>query len=275
MTEIMDATQTEPTQETSTEQTSTEQEQTPTNWYGEEHNDLVKAKGWDVNGFLKSYKELEKFKGVGEHLLIPESAEDADGWNKIYTQLGRPESSEKYTFTNETGVKISDELMAGFKKFAFVEGYTQKQLAGAIQFQLEAVKASEEVDRTQREQLREENVSNMKQKWQDGYEPTIIKIDNIAEKLGIKSYFEDLGIDKEPEIVNMLLTIANSDSDSQLTTTGHTPPASKTLQERLKDVMASDAHKNEFHVDHKKAQAEFLDINMQIANSGQGIAPRE
>ena len=273
MTEIMEAN--EPIKTASSEAPATEPSGQGGVWHGDEYAELVKAKGWSgADAALKSYSELEKFKGAGDHLLIPKD-DDVDGWSKVYNMMGRPETADKYQFTNETGVEISDELFNGFKAFAHKEGYSQKQMAGAIEFQLEAVKASEDMFTQQRKERSDGHIEAMRQKWQNEYEPTVTKIEATAEKLGVKAFLEEMGISKEPEIVNMLLTIANSDSEDNLNAGGSPAPVAKGLSEQLKDIMASDAFNNKFHQDHKKVMAEYMELNHQIANSGQGRAPRD
>lgn len=275
MVELMD-----PNKPAQTEAPNTE----PTGWmnsageFGEGTPEIIQTlldkKQWkNINQIVDGYTELEKFKGTGEHLVIPESADDVEGWNKIYGKLGVPESADKYEFTNETGVEISDELLTSFKTFAKNENYTQKQLAGAIQFQLEAVKASDEIFATQRTEREEGHIQAMRQKWQNEYEPTKIKIDSTAEKLKVKDFLKEMGIYNEPEIVNMLLTIANSDSEDPLTETGD-KIVTTSLHDKLKEIMKSDAYNQRFHLDHKKAMIEYMELNQQIANSGQGQAPR-
>ena len=236
---------------------------------------LIEKKKWtNVSQLADGYSELEKFKGSGEHLVIPESVDDAEGWAKVFNAIGRPESAEGYAFDNQTGVELNDELMSGFKEFAHKAGYSQSQLEGAIQFQLESIKAGDEIYATQQAERKTENIDAMKQKWQADYEPTITKIDATAEKLGVKAYLENLGIDKEPEIVNMLLTIANSDSEDPLNPSGELAPLPTTLNDKLTTLMESDAFKERFHPDHKKVHSEFMELNMQIANLGQGKAPQ-
>ncbi len=237
---------------------------------------LLDSKKWtNVEQLVKGYSELEKFKGVasGDHLVFPENAEDVEGWNKIYSKLGKPETADKYEFKNETGVEIGDELMSAFKEFAHKENYTQKQLAGAVQFQLEAVKASEEISAQQSQERKDSNIEAMKDRWKDKYDTTQTKINAIAEKLQVKSFLEEMGIDKEPEIVNMLLTIANSDSEDNLNPDGAPAPAAKGLQEQLKDIMSTKAFADKFHVDHKKIMSDYMNLTRQIANAGLGRAP--
>jgi len=237
--------------------------------------ELLDKKKWtNVSQIADGYMDLEKFKGAGEHLVIPESAEDVEGWDKVWSAIGKPDSADKYEFNNESGIELSDDLMNGFKEFAHSANYTQDQLAGAIKFQLDAIKAGDDLFLAQKEEHETENINAMKQKWQDEYEPTVTKIDSTLEKLGVKEYFKSLGIDKEPQVVNMALTVANSDAEDTLDVIGGKIPATETLQDKLQKILKSDAFKERFHKDHKKVHAEFMELNMQIANAGQGRAPQ-
>ena len=283
MPEFNDANVTTVTPEVTTPITSVTPEATPWTMTNGEFGDgtpdnikgLLEKKKWtNISQMADGYIGLEKLKGSGEHLVIPESKEDVDGWNKVWAAVGKPESADKYEFTNESGVDVSDELITGFKDFAHGLNFTQDQLAGAIKFQLDAVKAGDEMYAAQQEEKKTGNIDAMKQKWQTDYEPTVTKIDAAAEKLGVKAYFESLGIDKEPQIVNMLLTIANSDSEDTLEVTGGSVPAPATLQGQLQEVMASEAYKERFHPQHKAVMAKYMQLNMDIANTGQGRAPQ-
>jgi hypothetical protein len=68
-------------------------------WYSgapPELQGLVEKKGWkDLSDSLKSYAELEK-QFHGDKLPLPKDENDADGWGKVYTKLGRPETPEGY-----------------------------------------------------------------------------------------------------------------------------------------------------------------------------------
>ena len=59
---------------------------------------LLETTKWQtVEDMAKGYTELQKFTGVGKHLVIPE-ADDVEGWNNVYNQLGRPETPDGYQF---------------------------------------------------------------------------------------------------------------------------------------------------------------------------------
>lgn len=85
-------------------QGGTEGGQTQQAWYepfGFQPEDVgyIQNKKWDNPAkLLTSYKELEKFHGVpaDQILKLPKDQSDAEGWNKVYSRLGRPETPEAY-----------------------------------------------------------------------------------------------------------------------------------------------------------------------------------
>ncbi len=230
-------------------------------WYGDDHATIVESKGWKgVDDVLNGYVSLEKLQGM------PEFAEYMKG-------IPAAVEDYKYTYGGEGDSPVSDELVQGFFKLAHEKKWPNAFVQDTIDFQLESIKAADEIYTSQQAEKKEENISAMKQKWQADYDPTITKIDAVAEKLQVKEYFEQLGIDKEPEIVNMLLTIANSDSEDKLQPGGEPLVAAKTLHDQLKEIMESEAYKERFHPDHKATMKRYMDLNMEIANAGQNRAP--
>ncbi len=247
---VSDAPATEPIADVTTEK-----------WYGDDHATMVESKGWKgVDDVLNGYTSLEKLQGM------PEFAEYMKGVPATVEEY-------KYTYGGEGESPISDELAKSFFQLAYEKKWPNSFVQDVIDFQLESISAGDEIYTTQQLEKKEENISAMKQKWQDDYDPTITKIDAVAEKLQVKDYFEKLGIDKEPEIVNMLLTIANSDSEDKLSETGEPLVAAKSLHDQLKEIMESDAYKERFHPDHKATMTKYMAINMEIANAGQNRAP--
>ncbi len=231
-------------------------------WHGEDYGELVKAKSWkSADDVLNGYSQLEKLQGMPE-------------FSKYMSDIPKSIDGYKYEFKGEGDSPISDELKNGFFQLASDKKWPNEFVNDVIDFQLDAIKAGDELYATQQTERKTENIETMKQKWQADYEPTVTKIDAMAQKLGVKEYFEKLGIDKEPEVVNMLLTIANSDTEDTLETNDDSPPAPTTLHDKLNEIMASDAYKQRFHKDHKETMQRFMDLNMEIANAGQQQAPQ-
>ena len=235
---------------------------------------LMEKKKWtNINQIVDGYGELEKFKGAGEHLVIPE-AEDVEGWDKIRTQLGWVGSADKYEFTYDGDVSIGDELIGQFKEYANQRRWSQKEFEETVRFQLDAVAAQTEAYNVQTREREQENILAMKNKWGEAnYDSTFRGIEATAQKLGVLEFFRKLNIDKEPEIVNMLITINSSDAEDTITPS--TPPAAtKTPLEELSEIKTSKAFLEKFNPEHKACMARFMELNMIVANAGQGSAPR-
>ena len=259
MTELLDVktgTDTETSTAESTAESSAEK------WHGEDYGELVKAKSWkSADDVLNGYSQLEKLQGMPEFSkYMADIPESIDGY--------------KYEFKGEGESPISEELKNGFFQLASEKKWPNAFVNDVIDFQLDAIKAGDELYATQQETRKNENIELQKQKWQADYEPTRTKIDSMAEKLGIKGFLENHGIYQEPEVVNALLTIANSDAEAPLNPDGDDPPVPTTLQDKLKEIMASDEYKQRFNPGHKAAMEEFMELNEKIVNAGQQQAPQ-
>ncbi len=234
---------------------------------------LLEAKKWtNITQIVDSYLELEKFKGIGEHLVIPE-AEDAEGWNNIYKQLGRPETHDKYELNYGGEVEISEELTGQFKQFAHGLGLTQKQFESIVGFQLDAVTAQAEAYDTQLATQKEGNVQALKQKWGANYEVKVKGARIIADSLGIYQTLEAKGLASDPDIINMLDTIASKTAEDVISPSTSVV-AQKSPLEELEELKKSEPFLQKFHRDHKSCMARFMLLNQQIANAGQSQQPR-
>lgn len=279
MPEIMDV-DTEPIKTAQTPAPPTE----PTSWMSptgeirdgapDKIRELFEKKKWtNVEQGFDSYLELEKFKGIGEHLVIPE-AEDAEGWDNVYKQLGRPETFDKYELGYDGDVAISEELTGQFKQFAHGLGLTQKQFESLVRFQLDAVAAQTGAYETQLATQKEENIKTLKDKYGEvNYDVKIKGARIIADGLGIYETLEAKGLASDPVIIAMLDKIASRTSEDVITPQ---PPATpeKSPQEELDEIKKSEPFLQKFHRDHKSTMLRFMELNQQVANAGQARQPR-
>lgn len=280
MTEIMDV-DTEPTKPAQTPAPDTE----PTGWMSptgeirdgapEAVRNLLEAKKWtNVEQITDGFVNLEKMLGAGEHLFVPESAEDTEGWNNVYKILGRPETHDKYELSYDGEVEISDELVGQFKQFAHGLGLTQKQFGDVVKFQLDAIAAQGEAYNAQLATQKEENIAALKQKWgETNYEVKVKGARIIADSLGIYQTLEAKGLASDPTIIEMLDTIASRTAEDVITPQPLTTSA-KTPQEELEEIKKSEAFLQKFHKDHKTTMVRYMQLNQDIANAGQAQQPR-
>jgi hypothetical protein len=235
---------------------------------------LLEAKKWSkVEDIVNGYLELEKFKGVGEHLVIPE-AEDAEGWDDIYSKLGRPETHDQYEFNAPEGTELSEDLIGSFKQFAHGLGLTQKQFDNIVSFQLDAVTAQSTEYDQQLEQQKLQNVQALKEKWGEANFETKIKgAKIIADSLGIYQTLEDKGLASDPEIIVMLDSIASKTSEDVITPPNR-QPVQKSATEELDEIKKSESFLNKFDANHKTTMARYMELCQVLANTGQSRAPK-
>jgi hypothetical protein len=267
MPEILDV-QTEPVKTAQADAPVTE----PTNWMpltDEQRNSapegvkkLLETTKWgSVEEIANGYAELQKFTGVGKHIVIPD-VDDTKGWDNVWNQLGRPETSDGYTL--EPNEAINDELASKWKQFAHSQHYTQDQMAGAVQFQLDII---ESIANTEAEEkLAADEL--LKSEWKEQYSDRVAGARMVADKLGIYDTLKAKNLISDPDIIRMLDVIKSRSAEDVITP--QSPPAGqKTSQEELEEIKASDAFKQRFHEKHKETMTRYMELNNLIANSGQ------
>lgn len=80
----------------------------------------------------KAYMNLEKLVGR-EKIPVPQSDEDAEGWDRWYKASGRPEALDKYTFNRPKDIPkdlpYDEQAETDFRTWAFANGLSQRQAA--------------------------------------------------------------------------------------------------------------------------------------------------
>jgi hypothetical protein len=109
-------------------------------WFGAdvapEIKGYVENKGWDSPiKAIEGYKHLEQLMGAdkaGRGVVWPKDETDADGWNSIYSRLGRPEKPDGYKLPVPEGQSdvFAKTLMPKFHEL----GFSQKQAEGLAKF---------------------------------------------------------------------------------------------------------------------------------------------
>ena len=145
------------------------------NWWDSiEDSDLkgyVANKGWkDSTELAKGYQNLEKLLG-SEKLPMPKGDDDADGWNKLYSKLGRPDSPDGY------GFKAPEGEDGTFAKTAAEEfhklGLTAKQAEGLSQWWQQQAQGFNEQQQQQTAQQAEQALAELKNEWGNKYDENV------------------------------------------------------------------------------------------------------
>lgn len=85
----------------------------------------------DVPSLVKAMRGLEATLG-GEKVPVPKSADDSEGWDRLYKAIGRPDAPEGYKFD---AIPNADPALTGaFAPVAHKLGLTQAQAEGIASF---------------------------------------------------------------------------------------------------------------------------------------------
>jgi hypothetical protein len=135
---------------------------------------VVENNGWkSPEDAVRNYAELSKKLGVPKDrlLTLPERSDDAEGWNSIYSRLGRPEKAEDYGLEK---LKNADPAYAGvIAKVMHEAGVSKAQATKIVEAHskfLDDYLAKQEADRNTKI---EADKVQLKGEWGDQYQSTI------------------------------------------------------------------------------------------------------
>ena len=140
-------------------------------------------KAWKTpQHILESYRNLEKH--LGAKVRTVPADDDAEGWNKFYNELGRPETPDGYKF--DLPEEYNPELVKFYQDAAHKHGLTKKQADGFLM-------AYMDLENTVREEMaKQQDVKVMaaqqelKQEWGAKYEENLNLALRGAKTLGLE-----------------------------------------------------------------------------------------
>lgn len=145
------------------------------NWWDSiEDSDLkgyVANKGWkDSTELARGYQNLEKLLG-SEKLPMPKGDDDVEGWNKLYSKLGRPETPEGYGIKAADG---QDPTLANAAASKFHElGLTEKQGQALTNWWAEQSQGLLDAQSAAQAQSAEQAITELKNEWGDKYDENV------------------------------------------------------------------------------------------------------
>lgn len=173
-----------------------------------------------VEALGNSYAELQKLQGT---LLSPPKEGDTDEaraakMDKIYSQLGRPESAADYKVEKPAevpeGMEWSDAAAQSLKEMAFGIGLSQAQLDKAVAWQLEqqtkTVQTIQAAEADRQKAITAEKAAAVDKlkatHGNSGYDAIVQGAVNLLKSYGndsIVQKFQEAGFDRDPEILEM------------------------------------------------------------------------
>lgn len=147
------------------------------------------------------YKDAIEALGRTGGVEIPKE-DDSAGWDALYTQLGRPESAEKYSSTAKLPVKDST-FEKELRDIAFTAGLSQKQYDSLFSMMVQRQTTELDALKARRAAAHDQCVQSLKTTWGESYEENrnlmTRGLKAVADEKQIHK-LEQLGIADDPDV---------------------------------------------------------------------------
>jgi hypothetical protein len=179
-----------------------------------------KLKKFDsVAAMGKGYVNLEQ--SYGKSVKIPEEG-DVDGFNELYTKLGRPETEDKYEIEAVEGFDMTGEVMTAVKSAAHMQGLNPKQLNGVAGAYMRGVKAQQEAAQKEIDAKNAERWANYKVEWGETKTAENIELAKrvIRDAPELEGIITEEMVESDPLFVSLMSRLMRKSMDDTLVTGG-------------------------------------------------------
>jgi hypothetical protein len=209
--------------------------------------DLISKKGYkSVEDIASSYSELNK--KLSSSYRIPDEL-TPEITNDMLTKLGRPESSDSYTFSVE-GVSYDNDTFEVFKDYAHQQGLTQSQFENLVKFDIERSNQYLENVKSASEEV-------LKGKYKENYEYKMSVADKMMDTLGLSDVLKSIGLYDHADVKEAMLKIADMTAESVMP--DNKPQAAKSREDAIKELMSHPAMHDRLHPEHATVHKAWLD----------------
>lgn len=136
---------------------------------------------------VTSYAALRALSDDGARIRLPSDADDTEGWDKIHTKLGWPDSPEGYELPELEPQEGKIDLTPKIREWAHNRRMTQAQTAGITEDFLDHMAELQEQSATALQARVVEEHNEMRSLWGEKYEANAKAAANGANTLGLSS----------------------------------------------------------------------------------------
>ena len=225
--------------------------------FSDEQIGLAQNKGWETaSDMLKSYSELEKFRGADENSLLKlPKDDDENGWKEVRKKLGMPDTADEYVINTPEGMEFSEDDQNWFKEAMHKRGMSS---ADATEFFSDL--SGREVSLRQAQEAaaneaKEADVASLKSEWGPKFDERVELANRVLRGNGIspeqvEGLRDSLGFKQTIELMANLGE--KMGGDTILQGDAETPAFGKTMQQYKADLAQLNAEigadKNRFEL---------------------------
>ena len=220
---------------------------------------LVEAKGFKgIEDISTAYSNIEQMKGDWNNpdsMKLPKTFTD-EHTAMLNERRGVPkDGGYTYDFGDS---KIDEGLLTGVQALAKQDGWTQDQYKNTVDLWQATQANAGAAYEAEVAELKTQGEEANKTSWGDQYDTNVAKADEFAVKMGLDKLLANYGINEYPDVRAKLFEMSAMTDESALP--GHKITVVPNKQERMDELMNSDAMKNRAHPEHKATHEEWLKL---------------
>ena len=247
-------------------------------WRGSLPEDLKNHPGLqdfkDVPGLAKSYLDNQKY--IGKDKIVIPGEDDTDGWNNVYSKLGRPEKAEDYEYNAPEelkGLPVDEEAINNARQKFYELGLSKKQAAGLFELYNNGVISKVQGATDELNKARTLSEETLKLKWGAAYNQNFDIAKNAVTELGDPNLVKTLnetGLGNDSRVIEMFYNIGlkiSEDSAKGGNRGGTFISTPEQAKSKIAELHADDkfmaVYNSNTHPEHKAAVQKMADLFKQ------------
>ena len=224
-----------------------------------------------VESLAKSWVNAQKLIGK-EKLPLPTGADDKEGWNTVFSRLGRPEKAEGYEISKDgvpTEVPVDENFLTNFKTIIHGLGLTPPQAQGMFNWWVDTEKGT--ITQMNETDLANKQTSEtaLRQEWGKAYDQNVKLAATVIGKFGGADAQSLLGsgFANDSKVVKLLASIGKAMSEDSDLLLGEAPATHTPAEAQIEiDRIKGDMKHPYYHAEHPehKAAVEFMQNLFQM-----------
>lgn len=239
----------------------------PPEWAPEKFWDKEK-KTVRVEELGKGYKNLEQLLGR-EKIPMPSSDDDIEGWDRVYSALGRPETADAYEFKRPElpeDLPYDEDLEKSFRSYAHANGLSKKQATAAYDFWVKRQVESHSAWANSQKQEKDRVQADLIREYGNGYEGFLTSARSAMGQFAdpdFKAYLDQSGLGNDPRMIRVFGKIGRAmngetklaGSPAQQMSSGDIDKAINEFREKNSEALYDRSHPN-----HQRAVDEWHNL---------------
>lgn len=155
----------------------------------------------------RSYLSLERLLPA-DKLALPRGPDDAEGWDRVHTALGRPDAADGYAWQAPAalpeGVAVDEGLLGLFRASAHKAGLSQRQFDGVAGMFLDYTAQATAAQQQAQGRALTDGEGLLRREWGERYDPNLRLARAAVREAGgdeLVAYLDSSGLGNHPALI--------------------------------------------------------------------------